>query len=423
MRLAIAVDEYSIAEVRTRSASHAIGMHPLQQEHRYHDLEATIYVDRKRGRGTAGLVPDMAADVAKQIQETSARAFGALGVAWQLPAPAAPARVVVDDPELHVAPLGSAQHITSEFIASLPATLKALQAEVKVEHRVHRALLSNGFDNQFQSTMLTVSARVQADGGTPIPLELRARRISDLPLETAAQKALQRSLDGPKAAIPEAGRYDLVLEGQSYQPTSINDFGIWTPLVTQASAALLRAGLSTHNPGHALLPRPARGDELSLASVGTQDYGLRSAPFSRDGEAVRDFTLVDAGQAIGTSVHHRESALGAGPANGGVRRLVVGAGKTASSELYRPSVRPLLVAHRLGPIRSTGQGRVFFEIESGLMLDRDALGKVRRTPIRSALVCGDIRDWLGDAYFSRETEDANWVVGPRTIRFSNVNVQ
>ena len=420
LRGALAVDEFIVSDVKTSAAAFTMGPKASRSQRQVRALEATIYVDCKRGRGTAHLAVDPGQPLGPQVQEASTRAFEALGVAWQLPAPAAPARVLVHDPSMRDAPAAIARELMSEFRASLPTSLKLIEARVAVQRSTHRALLSNGFNNQFQSSEIAIAATVEASGGIAVPMHLQARRRSDLDFAGVAERAHSRSVLDAGAQPIEPGLYDLVLQSAAYRPRDSADYGIWTPLVAQASAERIRAGMSIHNPGLALLPEPPLGEALTIESVGTEPFGLRSAPFTDDGQAIRNFMLADTGQAIGFSVNHRDSALGDGPANGGARRLVIANGKLPAEELLRPGARPVLVAHSIATIRTQDRGHVYLEISSGELLRRDALGRVQTSPMRSAIVCGKLHNWLGEAYFSSETSDENWLLGPTAIRLNNV---
>ncbi len=424
---ALAVDEFAISEVQTHAATRTIGGENMYQEAQAHKVLATLYVDRKRGRGEALLAPRADLPLQKQVKEASTRAFGALGKAWRLPAPAAAAQVAVRDSNMQGTPGEAAELLMDVFRSKCPTGLRILRAQLRVQYGTHRALVSNGFDNRFRSTEIALGAMVQADKGIPVPIYLRARRASDLKLSEAIDGALRRSVDHAQAQPATPGTFDVVLLASSYVPRNQGDFGVWTPLVAQASASLVRDGLSTHVPGQAILSLSGNdesrvGDLLTIKSIGTIPFGLRSAPFSSDGEATRNFALAENGKAAGFSIHHRDSALGAGPPNGGVRGLMVSSGSRSVQELQRPATRPLLIAHHIGPMQFSGQGRVYMEIESATLVHRDAVGVVQKTPIRSAVLCGSLYDWLANAYYSRETSDESWFQGPEAIRLDGVQI-
>ncbi len=421
LRKALAIDEFVISETHSRSATQSIGGKAIHQAQN-HELLATIYVDRKRGRGEALLTPQSDVGLPAQVKKASTRAFGALGKAWRLPAPAASAQVAVRDASMQSTPRETAKHAMGGFVKACPANLRILTAQLTVQYRTCRALVSNGFDNRFPSTEITLDAMVQAKGGSPVPVYLRGRRSADLKLTAALDGAHRRSRDHAQSRPVVAGLVDVVLLASSYVPRGDGDFGVWTPLVAQATASLLRDGLSAHVPNQSLLSQPTNGDLLTMTSMGTIPYGLRSAPFSKDGQATRNFSVARDGKATGVSVNYRDSALGAGPPNGGIRGLLVAAGEQSAQELRRPEGRPLLIAQHLGPMRFAGQGRVYMEIESGSLLRRDALGVVQETPTHSAVLCANLYDWLADAYYSRETSDESWFQGPQTIRLNRVRI-
>jgi hypothetical protein len=153
------------------------------------------------------------------------------------------------------------------------------------------------------------------------------------------------------------------------------------------------------------------------------NYGLRSAPFDAQGQAVRRFSLVEDGRATGHSVDYRDAARSRANANGGVRNLVVGAGATTLEQLQRPESRPLLVVHRLSDLHTEDRGACCLRVESGEWRHHDATGALASKAVRGGVLSGNIYDWLTRAHFTRETEDLLWYQGPQAIRFNQLQVQ
>ena len=423
---ALAVDEFIVGEVRSREATESFYDIGGRSERMHHMLHAQLFVDRKRGRGTATLRPEPGAPLAAQIQEASTRAFAALGPAWRLPPPAAPARVAVHDGN-DGTPRDVARAALEEFRRALPKSLQVITAMLRVAQSKHRTILSTGFDNQYLGTDIWLDAVVQTQGGAPVPLTLRARRLAnlDIAMQEAIQRAAQQSSQDAKATPAQAGLVDMVLLHSAYLPQTPSDFGIWTPMVVQAQASRVRAGISTHNRGQPLFHRTSANasgfsDALLMRSEGTKSFALQSAPFAADGQAVRNFSLVENGLATGVAIDHRDAALGAGTANGGVRRLVVKGGSQSNQQIGRPESRPLLFVQSLRSVDTNPNGQVFLDVASAEMRTRDALGRVVQAPVRSALVSGNLRAWLETLRMSEEMADDSWLNGPTLIRINNV---
>ncbi len=419
---AIAVDEYIASEIVGREA-----IESLQEsaEGVFHKLHAQLFIDRKRGRGSAAFLPGASSPLARQIHEASTRAYEALGPAWRLPQPAAPARVLAHDPSESRGVKALARALLDRFHDALPKTVQPLAANVRVRQAKHRTILSCGFDNRYLSTNIWLEATIQSAGGSPVPLRLRARRFADITqsLGDAIERAKQHSLGDVKATPLPAGEVDLVLVHSAYLPRSSNDFGIWTPLVQQAQASRVRAGISTHTPGQPLFEKAMSGDALSIRSEGTKPYALRCAPFSTDGQAVRNFSLAKAGMATGVAIGHRDAALGLGTANGGVRRLVVEGGSQSIEELGRPQSRPLLFVQVLGALEVTAHGGLFLDVASAELRKRDALGRATKSPVRSAMIAGTLRDWHARVVASQDMSDDSWLHGPTLMRINKVQTQ
>jgi hypothetical protein len=102
----------------------------------------------------------------------------------------------------------------------------------------------------------------------------------------------------------------------------------------QADGLVEREGLTRYRE-HAPIAHGADqiAEPLTIASDGALDYGVLSEPLDSDGAAVRRFTIVERGIAVGLGLSPREAALHSRDPNGskrdpngGVRNLVVGPG-------------------------------------------------------------------------------------------------
>jgi predicted Zn-dependent protease len=317
----------------------------------------------------------------------------------------------------------SIDELVAQFRSHLPSSLRVLDGEIELSRLDTRALLSNGFDNRYRSTSAIVSARVQASGGLPVRLRMQARQRKDLRWQEELEAAERRSLAAASATLPESGPCDLLLMASAYLPAARDDFGIWTPLARQSEARRAASGLARYQLGQEILARAPTGDSLTLMSDGTLDFGLRSAPFDEQGQAVRRFSLVDKGRAAGHSVDYRDAALSRVNANGGVRNLVVDAGATPFEQLQRADTRPLLVVHTLSDLYTEERGACTLRVGSAEWRHHDATGALVSKAVRGGVISGNIYDWLSRAHFTREVENLLWYQGPKAIRFDKLQVQ
>ena len=79
--------------------------------------------------------------------------------------------------------------------------------------------------------------------------------------------------------------------------------------------------------------------------------------------------------------------------------------------------------HALGALEITKAGDLFIDVASAEMRTRDGLGRAIQTPVRSALLVGSLRKWLGSMRMSSETTDDSWLHGPTLVRINNVRIQ
>ncbi len=418
LRDASEVDEYIVSERHTKGVRREIVGSGLSQRLEGREVEAQIFVDRELGRGHSRFVVPPDAALQPLIQESASRAASAMGPSWRLRPPSAPALVRLSDKEWADNLAASADAIEQQFRAHLPRQLRVLEASIEVMYQDTHVLLSNGFDNQFRGTHALIHMLLEAEGGRPVRASVRARRKDDLPWSPLFEDAERRSQQ-KQGEASLAGACDVLLLSSAYTPQGQDDFGLWTPLVRQSSARLGARGLARYQEGQEILPAPAKGDSLTLRSDGTLDFGLRSAPFDNEGQAVRRFPLVEAGRATGRSLNFRDAALLGIEANGGVRNLVVDSGKSSMAELSDPGERPLLLVRRASELHSESRGQLCLRIDSGQWIERDQAGGIHTKDVHSGLLCGNLYDWLQNARFSRERADLLWYQGPKAIRFQD----
>ena len=372
------------------------------------------------------------------------RAGLTLGPAWTLPAPAAPAQVTVADAELERDPADAVGRAMAQVTAAQGRLAAIGSARIDVQLCSHRAQTSRGFASQYRSTAAAYDLAVGAGPGSPqerVSGWVRSssqlsihRRIAD-----AARAASRR-----KAARPlQPGRYDLLLRpgaiagpraglGGIDRSAGAAGYGWFAPLVGHADAEWVRLGISHHRPGQPVfatdeargarstlggpraMHRAGDADPFTLASDGTIDFGLLSAPFGELGEPVRRFEIVRDGVATGLALDHREAALAHTTPNGGVRNLVLGAGRTPVAGLTAPGERPLLDVAQLAWIDA--------DPRSGALTAGIAAATARGVPVAGGLVVGNAFDLLGRARLSAETGTLAWYRGPIAIRIDGVNV-
>ncbi len=417
-----AVDEFIVRD-RTTTCSRRL-LQPTQEStfSESSQTEALIYSDTRLGRGQSLVDLSRGDALDSQLRVGIQQARQSLGPNWRLQPPAAPARVLGSDDAI----LRDSDEIADEVFGTLqshkPSSVELLQAAVTITRETSRVQISNGFDNQKLSAQLDVEIHLLAKGGRPIRFQSSSRSL-DIHWAAVLERESKRSTAMATAISPDPGECDLVLLGDCYVPSNRHDFGIWTALCNQSSAELARTGLARHQVGQSLRTEEFVGEELTLASDGTLDFGLRTAPFGDFGQPVRRFPIVTKMRASGQAMDYRDAAIAGGIANGGVRNLVIASGSKSEEELLSPTQRPMLVVHRIHEIHANTRGPISIQIATGEWRERDKSGTVHRTPIRSCVISGNIYSWLQNAFYSTESSNYHWYVGPKAIRFNNLRVQ
>lgn len=437
-------------------------------------VEAAVHRDTGRGRGSARLrVPAAVGDPAALVAEAADRAAQAVGPAWTLPPPAAPARVQVADPALDPDVAQAAERLARALTRALASTLArapagvsaaAMGADARVRHwsvAVERCRAdlhtSVGLSSGYDSTLVTVQVALEHQGRVA-PAVACARRAADLGLGDLLGRALRHLHDRARAVRVEPGRYDLVLTADALAPdcatmlasaspgaatpgaaapgvagaigswsaalpdgfasillerATPGQLGLLGSLALQADGHLVRQGLTRYRPGQSVV-QPRGGDPLTLSSDGTIPHGLLSRPFGDLGEPVRRFVLVKDSVAAGLALDLREAALRGVVANGGVRNLVLAPGSTDPTALRAPAgdrrVIEIAALDWLDIDPVTGE----LAAEIGLAY---AAGGV---PVTGAWFRANAFDLLATARLSSRIARAGCYQGPEAIRFHDL---
>ncbi len=403
------VDEWLIVERSTRRMSRTLG--PAgSRELVGHSVSALLFRDSDTGRGSArvDLGGEDEAAAAAMLAAGAEQAALAVGPAWVLPPPAAPARVEVADPDV----IGNLAGVVGDMSAELSRVkeLAVARAELAAELTTHRVVSSHEFTSEYQETRLSYDVIVA--GGSR--LRGAGRRLGRSGLREAIGLAVQANKVRGGVRPMEPGTYDLLLgPGALAMP----GFGCFAPLVEQASGERIRLGLSRYRPGQKVFAHG--GDDFTLVSDGAIPFGLLSAPFGSLGEPVRRFVLVEDGVAVDAALDLREGALAGVPPNGGVRNLVLSPGGETAAALSAPGERPLLTIRELAWLDADPlSGDLTAEIALA-GLDRTGASPV---VVTGGLFSGNAFDLLGRARRSRESGEAAWYRGPRAVRIDRVEV-
>lgn len=363
-----------------------------------------VHDDVSAGRGSAQIDTDgRDGNASDLVDQAISIARAAIGTPWRSPPPAAPAHVDLRDPALDVAD----PHAVERLLLASPVK----QAVTVLRERV-TAQSKQGLKTSWTATHAAWSALVTSDEHSV--LVAREARLGAA-LET--DKALRGALDDLKmiaaAGPPIAGRCNILFHADALLHGG--GYGLWGAFASQADAVLERQGLTRYREGHPVAERAdVVDDPLTIASDGAIDHGLLSAPVGDDGDAVRAFTLVDRGVAAGLGMSPREAALRRREPNGGVRNLIVQAGK---NEL--PPAPDLVEIRRLRSLSIdpyTGDA----SMEIALGIDHRAVAGGQ--PFAGGTLRVDLVAALATARRSVETLSRGPYTGPRSVLASDLQL-
>jgi len=300
-------------------AEAAPGSERAEQRQRW---ELTVHVDAARGRGSARLDLQTGSGLADNIVDQAiALANASVGPAWSTSPPAAPAKVALLDPALARAELGEVARVMLHDLKRPAGAMVVATAAVSREHVV--VITKQGARAQWVASLAHADATI-AVGDRSVEVSRDARRIADLGFGPALAAAATDLALYPSAGAVTPGSCTIVLTAEAMLHGGL---GVWQVFANQADAIVARQGLTRYRLGTPIAEGAGTAaDPLTIASDGALDYAVGSSPIGDDGDAVRRFTLIDRGIAVGLGLSPREAALRGEDPNGGVRNLVVSAG-------------------------------------------------------------------------------------------------
>ncbi len=318
-----AASDWTVVERHTESASldEATGTQRREQRTRW---VLIVHDDTPDGRGSARLELGAFDGSIEQLVDLAQRlAHAAIGPGWVTRPPAAPAKIVLVDKALESGDLADAARAVLREAKRPPGAAITARAEVSrtdVAVRTAKGLRANWSESLYRAEARIVATERSLD----IARVARTREelgAFDAALADATVDLAQLAIAG----APIAGPCALILGADAL--LADDGYGMWAPFVAQADAVRARAGLVRYRLGMPIAPGADQvADPLTIASDGALDHGIRSSPLDDEGSAIRRFSLVERGIAVGIGMRAREAAFLRADPNGGVRNLVVSAG-------------------------------------------------------------------------------------------------
>ncbi len=416
--------EWVVTARARRSATVEHGERELRRLDDHARVAGVVHRDLTTGRGSGRFVVEGEARTLA-IDRALVQAGVAVGPSWSMAAPAAPARVALDDAALGEDLEAAAEAITTLVFDAVRARRVLALAGGAIEVTDVRAIVTR--DARRVASLARPGRALDRDRdrraraaapGRSRDRDPRARAPARRP---RADRDHRRGRRAPRhrrcRAAAGGARYPIVLRLAALAP--LEGHGLWAALVAQADAATVRRGLSRYRPGQPIVAgADTVGEPLTIASDGTLPYGLDSAPLGDDGEPVRRFTVIARGKAVELASDLREAALAETQPNGGFRNLVVEPGASPAAALITSDEGPVLdVASFTWIDVDPATGRFAAGIELAHLREGD-----RAVPVTGAVVRGDSIAALASARRAAEVTTRGGYRGPVALRLAPLPV-
>lgn len=384
-------------------------------------FEVTVYVDRDGGRGASNvtLFPADRDEWDARVAAAVYRAGLQSNPRFALPGPQRYRRVALADPVIVAEPDASARGVVDALLRRLRRqhAVRLSSAEVFLTSGRTRFRNSRGAEGELEDTMAELQFVVLAGGGVEGTEALEAierRRVADLDLAAAVDRAAKFARDSLQATAPTPGRGAVVFSGSALKDGTPSDF--WQPFRFHSSAEAAYRKLARFRPGELVTARRPAGEPLRLHIDPQIRFGTASAPFDRDGVGLRRQVLFEDGRLARYWATKEYADLLGVEATGAISNLVVPAGATPEADLLRDGVTLQVVSFSwFNPDPITAD----FATEIRLAYERR---RGRERPVRGGAVQGNLFEAFRRATFAREVEWIGSYRGPRSIRWEGLAV-
>ena len=385
-------------------------------------LDVTVYVDRDGGRGASNvtLFPGSPEEWGARLAAAVFRAGLQSNPPFVLPGPQRYRRVPLADRAIAEDAEDRARVMVDRLLRALRRErgVRLSSAEVFLTTGTTHFRNSRGAEGEAEDTVAEVLFVVLAGegvSGTEAVEAIERRRLADLDLDAAAQRAAKFARDSLQATAPTPRRSAaVVFSGDALKDGTLSDF--WQPFRFHASGEAAYRKLSRFRPGELVTPGRIAGEPLGITADPELRYGTASAPFDRDGLALRRAPLIEEGRLARYWTTKEYADLLKVEATGALTNLVVPPGRTAEAELVRDGPTLQVVAFSwFNPSALTGD----FATEIRLGYERR---RGRERPVKGGAVQGNLFEAFRRATFAREVDWLGSYHGPRSIRCESLAV-
>jgi len=292
--------------------------------------------------------------------------------------------------------------------------VRLVAAEFFADAMRTRYFNSQGVNCLFESTLFSGEfclLAAGASGETEVFRPFKRRRLADLGLAELLAQCADQSRRRLRAELPRSGNFDVVLSGEA-----LDHFFSWC--LTQASASARYNRLTQAELGDLLVQAAPGATPLFLSHNALIPWGVGSYKLDPSGTPGCRRPLIENGVLKARQANARYGQYLKQNATGELGGVEVGAGKEAADDLMKPGERPLYHLNDFSYFEPNGvTGEFSSEIRFG---EEITVGGSK--PVKGGSLSGLTRTALETARFSRETEQRERYLGPKSIRLENLSL-
>lgn len=383
-------------------------------------LRQTSDREGKEGIGSGNVTVLPGGDVESAIERAVLTAGLVANPVHTLPAPASIPDVPLVDLDLQKDSSNITAAVMEKIQASAPVKSDVYLTAAECFGEIHTTHLVNsrGIDAEQESTQINIEFVLhgQRDGQhVETFVEMRRRRVADLPIETEIEQKVQQTLDQFEVIPAPVWHGPVILRGDVLATFIAGDSLQGGVLHTLGDAEAKYSKYSSWEIGKSVFRHEVKGDPLNVWASRCIPFGVYSDRFDEEGLPAQRVELIRNNELVAFSASQRYADYLQLPATGAFGGVELPPGRTETSALLEDPYVEIIQFSWFNPDPITGDFAT--EIRFGYLVENGD-----RKPFRGGQLVGNFMDALADVRWSSESGMFGNYLGPATARFNDLKI-
>ncbi len=383
-------------------------------------LRQTSDREGKEGLGSGNVTLLPGGDVESAIEKAVLTAGLVANPVYSLPAPGPIPDIPLVDLDLQKDSSGATAALMEKIQASASVNSDVYLTAAECFGEIHMTHLVNsrGIDAEQESTEVNIEFVLHGRRGAQDVetfVEMRRRRVVDLPIEREIEQKVQQTIDQFDVIPAPVWHAPVILRREVLAAFIAGDSLQGGVLHTLGDAEAKYSKYSSWEIGKSVFRHEVKGDPLNVWASRCIPYGIHSNRFDEEGLPAQRVELIRNNELVAFSASQRYADYLQLPATGAFGGVELPPGQTETSALQHEPYVEIIQFSWFNPNPITGDFAT--EIRFGYLVENG-----QRKPFRGGQLVGNFMDALADVRWSAETGMFGNYLGPETARFNKLKI-